>query len=146
MATFSNESFSKLASVSTQHFSGISWLWSYYLLPAIVAYPLLCSALRFRRLKSLQAKFKYGTSERPSYEGMTVKEAHDIIEAISDTEFPALFEKGLQFALFRTYGIPSISKLLVKTTQLSTETNVPKRYADTGVLLADMYGAEPDSP
>ncbi len=74
-----------------------------------------------------------------------MKEAHDIIASISDTEFPALFEKGLQFALFRTYGIPSISDLLVKTTQLSTEKNVPKRYADTGVLLADMYGAEPDS-
>ncbi|ETI22121.1 hypothetical protein G647_06193 [Cladophialophora carrionii CBS 160.54] len=145
MATFANESFSKFASVSTQHLSGLSSFWSYYLLPAIVAYPFLCSALRFRKLKSLQAKYKYGTPERPSYEGMTVKEAHDIIEVVSDTEFPALFEKGLQFALFRTYGIPTISELLVKTTQLSTEKNVPKRYADTGVLLGDMYGAEPNS-
>lgn len=142
---FSNDSFTKLASASAPSLSNISWVWSYYILPAIVAYPFLCSALRFRKLKATQAKFKYGTSERPSYEGMTVKEAHDIIEFISDTEFPALFEKGLQFALFRTYGIPTISELLVKTTQLSAEKNVPKRYADTGVLLADMYGAEPDS-
>lgn len=96
-------------------------------------------------MKSLQARFKYGTPERPSYEGMTVKEAHDIIEAVADYEFPALFEKGLQFALFRTYGIPTISQVLVKTTQLSTDKNVPKRYADTGVLLSDMYGGEPDS-
>jgi len=145
MATLSNDSFSKLATASSQHLTGFSWLWSYYLLPAIVAYPFLCSALRFRKLKALQAKFKYGTPERPSYEGMTVKEAYDIVQFISDTEFPALFEKGLQFALFRTYGIPSISELLVKTTQLSTEKNVPKRYADTGVLLMDMYGAEPTS-
>ena len=42
-------------------------------------------------------------------------------------------------------GIPTISELLVKTTQLSTAPNVPKRYADTGVLLMDMYGAEPNS-
>ncbi|KAJ9609957.1 hypothetical protein H2200_006287 [Cladophialophora chaetospira] len=139
MATFANESVSKLASVSAHNFSGFSSLWSYYLLPAIIAYPFLCSALRFRKVKSLQAKFKHGLQE------MTVKEAHDIIAIISDTEFPALFEKGLQFALFRTYGIPSMSTLLVKTTQLSTEKHVAKRYADTGVLLVDMYGAEPDS-
>ncbi|KIX95377.1 uncharacterized protein Z520_08894 [Fonsecaea multimorphosa CBS 102226] len=145
MSTFSNESFSKLASISTQRLSGFSSFWSYYLLPAIVAYPFVCSALRFRRLKSLQAKYKYGTPEHPSYEGMTVKEAHDILKAVSDLEFPSLFEKGLQFALFRTYGIPTISELLVKTTQLSTEKNVPKRYADTGVLLGDMYGGEPTS-
>ncbi|KAH0843092.1 hypothetical protein AYO21_08792 [Fonsecaea monophora] len=145
MSTFSNESFSKLASISTPRISGFSWIWSYYLIPAIVAYPFLCSALRLRRLNALRAKFKYGTPEHPSYEGMTVKEAHDILRAVSDLEFPSLFEKGLQFALFRTYAIPSISELLVKTTQLVAEKNVPKRYADTGVLLGDMYGGEPDS-
>jgi hypothetical protein len=145
MASFSNGSFANLTSASSQHLTGISWVWSYYLLPALVAYPFLCSALRFRKIKSLQTKYKYGTSDRPSYDDMTVTEAHDIISAVSDTEFPALFEKGLQFALFRTYGIPSISELLVKTTQLSTEKHVAKRYADTGVLLVDMYGAEPTS-
>lgn len=144
-SNLSTSALSKLASSSSKQLSGLSWLWSYYLLPAIVAYPFLCSALRFRRLKALQAKFKYGTLERPSYEGMTVKESHDIISAISDYEFPALFEKGLQFALFRTYGIPSIAELLVKTTQLSTEKNVPKRYADTTVLLGDMYASDPAS-
>ena len=110
-----------------------------------MAYPFLCSALRFRKLKVLQAKSKYGTPERPSYEGMTVKEAYDVIQFISSTEFPALFEKALVLALFRTYGIPTISELLVKTTQLSAEKNVPKRYADTGALLTDMYGGEPNS-
>ena len=144
-SNFSTESLAKLSAASAQHLSNLSWLWSRYLIPAIVAYPFLCSLLRFRRLKALQAKYKYGTREHPSYEGMTVKEAHDIIEAVSDLEFPALFEKGLQFALFRTYGIPTISELLVKTTQLSTSKNVGKRYADTGVLLVDMYAPEPES-
>ena len=144
-SNLSTGTLSKLASSSSKQLSGLSWLWSYYLLPAIVAYPFLCSALRFRRLKGVQAKFKYGTAERPSYEGMTVQEAHDIIAAMSDYEFPALFEKGLQFALFRTYGIPTIAELLVKTTQLSTAKNVDKRYADTGVLLGDMYASDPAS-
>ena len=97
MATSQNESFSKLASISSQNLSGPSWLWS-YLLPAIIAYPFLCSALRFRKLRSLQAKYRYGSAERPSYEGMTLNEAYNIVEVISETEFPALFEKGLQFA------------------------------------------------
>ena len=76
---------------------------------------------------------------------MTVKEAHDILQVMSDLEFPALFEKALQFALFRTYGIPTISDLLVKTTQLSATKNVAKRYADTAIILTDMYAADPDS-
>lgn len=144
-SNLSTSAFSKLASSSTKQLSGLSWLWSFYLLPAVIAYPFLCSALRFRRLKALQAKYKYGTPEHPSFEGMTVTEAHDIISSMSDYEFPALFEKGLQFALFRTYGIPTIAKLLVKTTQLAAEKNVPKRYADTGVLLGDMYASDPAS-
>ncbi|KIW38083.1 uncharacterized protein PV06_10052 [Exophiala oligosperma] len=144
-SNLSTQAYAKLSATSIQQISSWSWLWSRYLVPALVAYPFLCSFLRFRRLKSLQAKYKYGTPEHPSFEGMTEQEAHDILSAVSDLEFPALFEKGLQFALFRTYGIPSISELLVKTTQLSTSKNVGKRYADTGVLLSDMYGADPDS-
>jgi hypothetical protein len=76
---------------------------------------------------------------------MTVKEARQIIKTISELEFPVLFEKGLAFALFRTYGVPTISELLVKTTQLSAPKTVPKRYADTAILMSDMYGSEPDS-
>ncbi len=145
MANLTADSVTKLASALPSQLSGLSWRWSYYLLPAVVAYPLLCSSLRFRRLKSLQARFKYGSPEHPSFEGMTVKEARQIIKTISELEFPVLFQKGLAFALFRTYGIPTISALLVKTTQLSAPKTVPKRYADTVVIMTDMYGSEPDS-
>jgi hypothetical protein len=33
---------------------------------------------------------------------MTDTEAHEILKLISDLEFPAMFEKGLQLALFRS--------------------------------------------
>ncbi|KIV88347.1 hypothetical protein PV10_08038 [Exophiala mesophila] len=144
-SNISAQHLSGLAASPSKHLSALSWLWSYYLLPAVVAYPLLCSALRFRRLKNIQAKYNYGSSTNPSYEGMTVVEAHKIIDSMSCFEFPALFTKGLQFALFRTYGIPTISSLLFKTTQLSAEKNVPKRYADTTILLFDIMSAEPNS-
>ncbi|KIW12921.1 hypothetical protein PV08_08108 [Exophiala spinifera] len=144
-SNLTTQAYAKVSAASLQQISSLSWLWSRYLVPALVAYPFLCSFLRFRRIRALQAKYKYGTREHPSFEGMTVQEAHDIVDVLSDLEFPALYEKGMQFALFRTYGIPTISKLLAKTTQLSTGQNVGKRYADTGVLLTDMYGADPDS-
>jgi hypothetical protein len=47
--------------------------------------------------------------------------------------------------LEQTYGIPSISRLLVKTAQLSTVKNAGKRYADTGVLIAEIFGNKPAS-
>lgn len=144
-SSLSAQHLSNLASSPSKHLSALSWLWSYYLLPAVVAYPLLCSALRYRRLKGVQAKYNYGSPARPSYEGMTVVEAQKIIDSMSGFEFPALYTKGLQFALFRTYGIPTISGLLAKTTQLAAQKNVPKRYADTTVLLIDMYSSDPNS-
>ena len=57
----------------------------------------------------------------------------------------AVRERPATSALFVTYGHRDESEFSVKTTQLSTEKHVAKRYADTGVLLVDMYGAEPDS-
>jgi hypothetical protein len=44
-----------------------------------------------------------------SYAEMTLADAHAILVELSELEFPAMFEKGLQFALFRTYGIPTVS-------------------------------------
>lgn len=108
----------------------------------IAAYISLCHALRFQRIHKLQQKYGFGTPSRP-YSQMTDQEAYEIQKEISDAEFPSLFEKGLQLALFRTYGIPSISKLLVQTAQLSTSENVAKRYADTAVIITEIYGSAP---
>ena len=59
--------------------------------------------------------------------------------------FPFVFQKALQFALFRTYGIPSVSKLLVQTKQLSYAATSTKRYVDTVVLINDFAGFHPSS-
>jgi len=45
----------------------------------------------------------------------------------------------------QTYGIPTISHTLVKTTQLSSPKTAGKRYADTEVLLGEIFGNEPAS-
>lgn len=122
-----------------------SWLESKlaYALAGLVAYTSICHVLRFRRVTSLQRKYGFGAPHRHSISDMTDQEAWEIQTEIAEAEFPALFEKGLQLALFRTYGIPSISKLLVQTAQLSTTENVAKRYADTSVIILEMYGDKP---
>ena len=77
---------------------------------------------------------------------MTNEDAYLIQKEIGELEFPFTFEKSLQFALFRTYGIPTISKLLVQTSQFSEETTASKRYADTAVLIDEFVGYHPTSP
>ena len=42
----------------------------------------------------------------------------------------------------QTYGIPTISQLLVATKEFSTPANASKRYADTAILIAE-YGFFP---
>jgi hypothetical protein len=72
----------------------ISWL-----MPALLAYPLLTAALRFQRVKYLKRKFKYDTKE--SLASMTNDDAWKIQQTIAELEFPWTFEKAMQFALFR---------------------------------------------
>lgn len=117
-----------------------------YSLLALVLYAGLCNAIRFRRIRRLERKYGFGTRERPYLSSMTNKEAYEIQHFVSDSEFPAIFEKGLQLALFRTYGIPTIAKLLNATYQLNSIDNVAKRYADTEVIITEIYSNTPDDP
>jgi hypothetical protein len=76
---------------------------------------------------------------------MTLKDAHAIQLALAELEFPQVFSISVFFALFKTYGIPSISKLLVATGQLSASETASKRAADTGVVITEVVLNEPDS-
>ncbi|PNS18193.1 hypothetical protein CAC42_7562 [Sphaceloma murrayae] len=49
-----------------------------------------------------------------------------------------MFSGSVFFALFKTYGIPSISQLLVATGQLASDDTASKRAADTGVILTEV--------
>ncbi|KAL8929775.1 MAG: hypothetical protein Q9208_000919 [Pyrenodesmia sp. 3 TL-2023] len=77
---------------------------------------------------------------------MTDDDAFEIQKIIAEFEFPFTFTKALQFALFRTYGIPSISKLLAATSQLSDAATASKRYADTAVLMREFMSHKPSDP
>jgi hypothetical protein len=61
---------------------------------------------------------------------------HQILRLLGSYEFPWLAQKSLEFALFRTYAVPSISKLLAQTGQF--EKHGQRRYDDTGLIVAEI--------
>ena len=57
----------------------------------------------------------------------------EIYRVLAQHEFPWDINQALSFALFRTYAVPSIGRLLDETGQFTGA--VQKRYDDTGLLL-----------
>lgn len=73
---------------------------TYVVLPVLAAYPVLTSLLRFRRVRKLQQQYsQYSTRE--SFSRMTDRDAWEIQKVIAQLEFPFMYVKALQFALFR---------------------------------------------
>ncbi|KAL4872792.1 hypothetical protein BDV12DRAFT_161546 [Aspergillus spectabilis] len=112
-----------------------------YIFPFVAAYPILVSLLRFRRMKNIHKKYNY--SARESFARMTDEDAFEIQKNLVQYEFPFFFTKALQFALFRTYGIPTISRVLTKTSQFSAASTYLKRYTDTSALVQEFVGHSP---
>lgn len=115
--------------------------WTYFWVLLAVLYPLVCALLRNDRLRTTLETFPYTT--RRSFASMTDNDAMQIQQALAELEFPFLFEKSLQFALFRSYGIPTVSKLLVATSQFTEPSTACKRYTDTEVLVTEIIANEP---
>jgi hypothetical protein len=109
----------------------------------VCCYVALCRGLRYLRRDCKHAQYPYKT--RQDFAKMTAEDAWAIHKYIISLEFPFISEKALQFALFRTYGIPSISKLLVETKQFSDVKLAPKRYVDTTVLIGEFLANAPSS-
>lgn len=64
-------------------------------------YPALCSALRFRRAKSMHKQVDHDYTTRESLAHMTTADAQRILRELGQYEFPAVMKMSLQFALFR---------------------------------------------
>lgn len=56
-----------------------------------------------------------------------------IYRLMASYEFPWDFTRALELALYRTYAVPSIGRLLAQTAELTTRSQ--KRYDDTALLL-----------
>ena len=101
-----------------------------------LAYLVLVRVLRYRRRARLERH------REPSRGSMTFATAQHIVKELAELEFPFTFEKALQFALFRTYGIPSISHTLVQTRLLARPESAAKRYVDTAVLITEFISRD----
>ena len=70
-------------------------------------------------------------------------DAQRIMYLLSAYEHPWLMRKALEFALFRTYAAPSISRLLKATNQF--QQHGQQRYDDTSLLLSTLIERGYDS-
>ncbi|KAF8524796.1 hypothetical protein BU17DRAFT_42485 [Hysterangium stoloniferum] len=101
---------------------------------SVVIYLCVVRLLRYRRVRRVDRNFV-----------MTPTRAQEIMLVYYRYEFPWTSSKALGFALFKTYGIPTISKILNKTQQLTDKGKCGKRYMDTSLLIGafmtcPMYG------
>ncbi|KAK3682326.1 hypothetical protein B0T22DRAFT_470839 [Podospora appendiculata] len=132
-----------LADFNAAEWTPVAARWTYGL-GGLAAYLLLVRLLRYRRRDAMTRKYNYPT--RSAMAAMTIEEATAINRQIIHLEFPIVYNKSLFFALFKTYGIPSISKLLAATTQVSSDATACKRAVDTEVLIDEMILQTPTSP
>src|SRR5271167_3435757 len=63
--------------------------------------------------------------------------------SLSSEYIPVMPPAASQAHSSQTYGIPTISRLLVKTNQLSSPKEATKRYADTTVLITEFTANPP---
>ncbi|THY00825.1 hypothetical protein D6D03_06254 [Aureobasidium pullulans] len=97
--------------------------------------------LRHHRQKQKHHRYNYSAN----LSAITLDHAQQIQLYLFELEFPFIAQKALEFALFRTYGIPSISGLLMHTKQLSTKAHSSKRMTDTSVLMLEVIKNAPGS-
>jgi len=65
-----------------------------------------------------------------------VRDCRKIVYLLACYDFPWDIERALEFALFRTYAVPSISRLLDRTGEFAQRAR--KRYDDTELILAEI--------
>ena len=100
-------------------------------LVAFSAYVILVKSVRYARKWYIE--YKYG-----KFRGkLTPEIAQQMVHVFGSYEWPFMYTTSLQFALFKTYGIPTISKILTDTKQFSDPANASKRFADTAVLIGE---------
>ncbi|KZS96448.1 hypothetical protein SISNIDRAFT_451185 [Sistotremastrum niveocremeum HHB9708] len=107
------------------------------LMASLVVYLLLVRLLRYRRLRELERRYQADTK-------LTPIEAQRIAQVAIQYETPFTLELGVQSALFKTYGIPSIAKLLLSTNQMSSLGNLGRRTADTTAIIGTFLCAPLD--
>ncbi|OTA08042.1 hypothetical protein A9Z42_0089650 [Trichoderma parareesei] len=117
--------------------------WVLYSVAGFTLYAVLCSSLRFRRLRTMRKRLNY--PDRESLSRMTNEDAQKIVYYLSIYEFPVLYDFSLRYAIFKTYAIDNIGNLLYRVSDLARPNEASKRYDDTQVLFAGYVNFPPGS-
>ncbi|KAK6354220.1 hypothetical protein TWF730_008632 [Orbilia blumenaviensis] len=113
---------------------------------AIVSYLLIVRHFRYRNLNKFLQSVQNECGIVTKSSDLSISHAEQAVKLMGAWDFPRVTRLALQFALFRTYGIPTISSLLWKTRQLSQRSTAHRRYVDTSVLIVELMSFPLDSP
>ncbi|KAF9923936.1 hypothetical protein FBU30_006006 [Linnemannia zychae] len=97
----------------------------------LIAYMGLVRHLRYRRINTLLRKYP-----DPTLPLRNLSVAREIAANVGEWDFPYLNVVSLEFALFKTYAVPSISKILAATKEFSK--HCLRRTDDTVLILLEM--------
>ncbi|KAJ8462366.1 hypothetical protein ONZ45_g17963 [Pleurotus djamor] len=100
-------------------------------LASITSYLALVRHLRWKRYRTIHEKY---LAKFKSHK-LTPREAQEIVYVSTFYDMPLLLRYSLALALFKTYAVPSISKILVSTKEFTCPVKVSKRYIDTQILI-----------
>ena len=105
-------------------------------------YLLTVRYLRFNNVRKLERRYAKYLNDPYS---MDYKTAFEIMKVTMLRDVPFMFLFGTQWALIKSYGIASGTKLLVQTGRLTNKAIVGKRSEDTGALLGEILFESIDS-
>ncbi len=97
----------------------------------LLAYMALVRHLRYKRINALLKKYPDPTLPLRNHDI-----AREVAATVAEYDFPFMNVVSLEFALFKTYAIPSISKILASTNEFKN--NCLKRADDTVFLLIEI--------
>ena len=109
----------------------------------LVAYLNLVRYLRYGRQQAIH--HNYGIKYDHSKQAMSVKDAYDITMDLATLEFPTTFTSGVRLGMFKSYAIPTISNLLMRTGHFDNVESASRRAANTGALLTEIFFHPPGS-
>ncbi|KAI6783930.1 uncharacterized protein J7T54_001806 [Emericellopsis cladophorae] len=114
-----------------------------YLIASLIGYVTLCTALRHRRITNFQKKM--GFTDRASLSLMSVYQAQAIARNMYYWEFPLFYDVSLRIALFRTYTVENVARVLANYSDLKDLKTSSKRYEDTAILYGCFAHYDPAS-
>ncbi|KAL1890057.1 hypothetical protein Sste5346_008493 [Sporothrix stenoceras] len=108
-------------------------------------YVAVCHLLRYRRMRAMHRQHDHTYPDRDSYAKMTSDDAQAILATIQQREFPFMYTLAIEFGIFKTYGIPTISRVVGATRAVTDPLPAAKRAADTLVIMSEFSVNPPTS-